>query len=93
MSLYNKLYKTFEEKTLMYSMIGVLVSSSMGGAAAMLALYQGHGFAEMFQVGLLVAVCMGFNATILSDRSPKTIFTWLAISLAVSIVILAIHLF
>ncbi len=92
MSLYNKLFELFREKYLMYAMIGVLVSSCLGGAASMLALQKGHGFWEMFQVGLLVCVCMGFNATILSDRKRKIIFNWGILSVTVSILIMIIHL-
>lgn len=92
MSLYNKYYEKFEKEYLMYAMIGVLVSSALGAAAAMLALYDGHGFIQMFQVGLLVAVCMGFNATILANRGAKTVYNWLLISCMASILILTIHL-
>lgn len=92
MSLYKKIYDLFCEEYLMYAMIGVLISSCLGAGASMLVLHQGHGFAEMFQVALLVTVCMGFNATILSDRKRKLIFNWLIASVITSLVILLIHL-
>lgn len=93
MELYNKLFEVFKKHYLMYAMIGVLVSSCLGAAAAMLTLHKGHGFLEMFQVGLLVAVCMVFNATILSDRKQKTVYNTFLISCAVSLVIISIHIF
>jgi len=92
MSLYKKMYSDFKEQYLMYACAGIIVSSCLGGAAAMAALTHGHGFWEMFQVGLLVAVCMGYNATVLANLNRKTVFTWLTVSVVVSILLLLFHL-
>jgi len=46
----------------------------------------------MFQVGLLVAVCMGFNATILSDRKRKVVYNAFLISCALSLLIVIFHI-
>lgn len=92
MNVYHKLFEIFQKHYLMYAMIGVLASSSLGAAAAMAALHKGHGFLEMFQVGLLVAVAMWFNATILADRKRKTVYNAFILSIAVSFLILLIHL-
>ncbi len=92
MSLYNKAYKVFSHNYLGYAMIGILISSCCGAGAAMLTLHQGHGFIQMFQIALLVAFCMGFNATILSNRKPKVVFNWGLMSIFVGIIILLIHL-
>lgn len=92
MSLYKKLFGIFEEHFLMYAMLGVLVGSCIGAGASMLILHEGHGFLEMFQIGMLVTVCMGYNATILSDRKAKTVFNWGITSVLVCTLILLIHL-
>lgn len=92
MSLYQKCFEVFRKQYLMYAMLGVLVSSCLGAGAAMLALHNGHGFFQMAQVAILVAVCMGFNATILSDRKTKIVFNWFLISAVVSFLFLALHL-
>lgn len=92
MSIYKKTYAIFEKEYLMYAMIGVLVSSGLGAAAAMIILHQGHGLFNMIQVGLLVAVCMGYNATILADQKPKIVFNWGILSVVTSIILLFLHL-
>lgn len=92
MELYNKGLKIFREHYLMYAMIGVLVSSCLGAAAAMLALHTGHGFWQMAQVGLLVAVCMWFNATILSDQKRELIYKSFLASCVVSLLLIAFHI-
>lgn len=92
MSLYKKAYDIFSAHYLGYAMIGVLTSSCLGAGAAMLALQKGHGFWEMFQVGLLVIVCMIFNATILSDRKHSIVFNWGLASVVCSSVLLIMHI-
>lgn len=92
MELYNKGFEVFQKHYLMYAMIGVLVSSCLGAAGSMLALHTGHGFWQMLQVGVLVAVCMGFNATILSDRKRQLVFNAFLVSCALSILIILFHI-
>ncbi len=92
MSLYKKMYNLFEKQYLMYAMLGVLISSCVGAGAAMLVLHKGHGFVEMFEVTLLVCGCMGFNATILSDRKTKIVLNTFIISVIISVLILVINL-
>lgn len=92
MSLYQKMYNTFEKDYLMYAMAGVLVTSSVGAAGAMLALHQGHGLLQMIQVTLCAAGCMMFDAAILANRGPKTVFKLFWISIIISTIIVAIHL-
>lgn len=92
MELYTKLFGVFQKQYLMYAMVGILVSSSLGGAAAMLVLHRGHGFLEMSLVTLLVAVCMGFNAMVLADRGPKVVFNSFLLSICVSTLISLIYI-
>lgn len=93
MELYNRGFDAFQKHYLMYAMIGVLVSSCLGAAGSMLALHSGHGAWQMFQVGLLVVGCMGFNATILSDRKRRIVYNTFLISCVLSLLIIILHLF
>lgn len=92
MSFYEKLYVDFKHDYFMYACMGIILSSCLGAAAAMMALMQGHGFVEMSQLFLLVVVCMGFNATVLANMKTKIVFNWLAVSLVVSTLIIIFHL-
>lgn len=93
MSFYNKMYLDFEKEYLMHATLGIILSSCLGAAAAMMVLMHGHGFSEMAQVFMLTAVCMGFNTTVLANLKPKIVFNSLMISLAVSVLTIIFHLF
>jgi len=69
-------------------MFGVLVASSLGAAGAMMTFYSSEGFAEIFQIGVLVIGACGFTAVLLGGRKPKTVFNWLLISIVISLVVL-----
>ena len=92
MKLYKNLVTEFEEMSLGYSTIGIIASSCLGSIAAMLILMNGHGLVNMLELFLVVVVCMGFNAAVLAQFKPKVIFNSLLISLAVSLLLIAINL-
>lgn len=92
MKLYKNLVTEFEEMSLGYSTIGIIASSCLGSIAAMFILMKGHGLVNMLELFLVVVVCMGFNATVLAQFKPKVIFNSLLISLAVSVLLIAINL-
>jgi hypothetical protein len=91
--LYQNLVTEFEEMSLGYSSIGIIASSCLGSIAAMLILMKGHGIVHMIEFFLVVVVCMGFNAAVLAQFKPRIIFNSLLISLAVSVLLIAINLF
>lgn len=92
MSFYNKLYVDFKHDYLMHATLGIVLSSCLGAAAAMMVLMQGHGVSEMIQLFVLVTVCMGFNATVLANMKTKVVFNSLMLSLVVSALMIIFHL-
>ncbi|MBZ9728092.1 hypothetical protein LB467_00180 [Salegentibacter sp. JZCK2] len=93
MKLYKTLLADFEEMSLGYSAIGIIASSCLGSVAAMLILMNGHTFVEMFQLFIVVVVCMGFNTVILAQFKPKIVFNALLLSLAISSIFILINIF
>jgi hypothetical protein len=93
MKLYKTLLADFEEMSLGYSAIGIIASSCLGSVAAMLILMNGHTFIEMFQLFIVVAVCMAFNTVILAQFKAKIVFNTLLLSLAISSIFILINIF
>ncbi|TDN95279.1 hypothetical protein DET49_102164 [Salegentibacter sp. 24] len=93
MQLYKNLLTDFKEMSLGYSAIGIILSSCLGSVAAMLILMNGHTFIDMFQLFIVVAVCMAFNTVILAQFRPKVIFNTLLLSLAISSIFILINIF
>ena len=91
MKLYNTLYKDFEDLFVGYSAVAIILSSCLGSAAAMVILMNGHDFMQMFQLFLVVAVCLTYNAAIFAQMRPKIVFNTLIVSLLVSSVLLLIN--
>jgi hypothetical protein len=92
MKLYNNILVDFKEMSLGHSAIGIFVSSCMGSIAAMVILMQGHSFIYMFELFLVVSVCMGFNAVVLAQFKPKIILNTLLVSLAVSTIFIFLNI-
>ena len=91
MKLYNTLYKDFEGLFVGYSAVAIILSSCLGSAAAMVILMNGHDFMQMFQLFLVVAVCLTYNATIFAQMKPKIVFNTLIVSLLVSSILLLVN--
>lgn len=91
MKLYNTLYKDFESLYVGYSAVAIILSSCLGAAAAMVILMNGHDFLQMFQLFLVVAVCMIYMSSVLAQMKPKFVFNTLILSLAMSSILLAIN--
>ena len=91
MRLYNTLYKDFEEQYVGYSTVAIIFSSCLGSAAAMVILMNGHDFMQMFQLFLVVTVCLSYNGAIFSQMKPKFVFNSLILSVAVSSILLLIN--
>ena len=91
MKLYKNLYEDFEQLFLGYSTLGIILSSCLGSAAAMVVLMNGHDFMQMFQLFLIVVVAMGYNSAFLAQMKPKFVFNSLILSLATSSILLVIN--
>ena len=93
MKLYNTLYKDFEDLYVGYSAVAIILSTCLGAAAAMVILMNGHDFIQMFQLFLVVAVCMTYMVTVLAQLKPKFVFNTLIFSLLLSSLLLIINVF
>ncbi len=93
MKLYAKLYKDFQEMYLGYASLAIIASSCLGSVAAMFILMNGHGFANMIQLFLVVTVCMTFNAAVLAQLKTKFVFNSLIISLIMSTILIIVNSF
>jgi len=91
MSTYNRYFHKFEDSFFASISIGVLVSSIMGGIAAMAILMNGTSLGQMTQLFLVVVAAIGFNGTILSQQSPRTIYNFLICSLILTSAIACIN--
>lgn len=91
MRFYNTLYKDFEELYVGYSAVAIILSTCLGAAAAMVILMNGHDLVQMFQLFLVVAVCMIYMVTVLAQLKPKFVFNTLVVSLLVSAILLVIN--
>ncbi|SKB55110.1 hypothetical protein SAMN05660776_1856 [Salegentibacter holothuriorum] len=93
MKLYNNLLADFKELSLAHYTLGIIASSCLGSVAAMLILMNGHTLFDMFQLFIVVSVCMSYNALVLAQFKPKIIFNSLLISLATSAIFIIINIF
>lgn len=93
MKIYKALLEDFKELSLAYMTLGIILSSCLGSAAAMVILMNGHDFGQMVQLFLVVCVCMGYNATVLANMRHKYIFNALIISVLTSVILLAVNIF
>lgn len=91
MRLYKTLYKDFEDLFVGYSAVAIILSTCLGAAAAMVILMNGHDFLQMFQLFLVVAVCMIYMVSVLAQMKPKFVFNTLILSLVVSSLLLLIN--
>lgn len=92
MGIYTKLYDDFKKMYLGYATLAIILTSCVGGAAAMVILMNGHNVVQMIQLFLTVAVCMWYNTTILANMKPKFIFNSLLVSLGVCFVLLVMNI-
>ena len=91
MKLYKTLYEDFDQLFLGYSTLGIILSSCLGSASAMVVLMNGHDFTQMFQLFLIVVVAMGYNSAFLAQMKHKFVFNSLILSLATSSILLLIN--
>lgn len=92
MGIYTRLYDDFKKMYLGYGTLAIILTSCVGGAAAMVILMNGHNVVQMIQLFLAVAVCMWYNTTLLANMKPKFIFNSLLVSLGVCVVLLVINI-
>lgn len=92
MNFYQQQLSEFTEDYFAGATTGILVSSCLGSIAAMLILMKGHGLVDMIQLGLIVVVCMWYNASVLAQLKAKFVFNSLILSLLVSTAFILINI-
>ncbi|HLV62680.1 hypothetical protein [Galbibacter sp.] len=93
MTLYNKYLKIFEKSFYLYISFGILLSSCVGGVAAMLVLMNGSGPIEMFELFLITCVAMGYNTAVLANLKPRITYNILLGSVGVNLLIILLNIF
>lgn len=91
MRLYELLYEDFKKLFLGYATLAIILSSCLGAAAAMVILMNGHDMLQMFQLFLVVVVCMNYMASVLAQLKTKFVFNSLIVSLVVSSILLLVN--
>lgn len=92
MGFYKKHLTDFEGMFYVNATLGIIASGCVGSVAAMLILMSGIGIFEMIQLFLVVSVAMIYNAAVLAQMKPKTVFNSLIVSLCVSVFWILWHL-
>ncbi len=86
------LQKDFTKNIMGYSAMGIILSTCLGSIAIMQIMAYGNGFLQMALVLLVVAICSGHNAAILTVQKPKLIFNLLVWSTIISVLIIVTSL-
>ena len=92
MTIYNKQLSQFKKDYFAGATTGILVSSCLGSIAAMLILMNGHTVIDMIQLGVVVVVCMWYNASVLAQLKSKFVFNSLIMSILVSTLFIILKL-
>lgn len=93
MTLYNSSFENFNKNYFGAVSLAIIVQSCLGGAAAMFVLSNGTSFMQMFQLTLIVMVCMIVNTSILAQIGHKIIFNSIITSVILSAVLIFINSF
>ncbi len=93
MTFYQKQLSEFTRDFYAGASTGIIVSSCLGSIAAMLILMNGHGLADMIQLGMIVVACMWYNASVLAQLKAKFVFNSLIISILMSTTFILINIF
>lgn len=92
MTFYQKQLSEFTQDFYAGATTGIVLSTCIGSIAAMLILMNGHTLLDMIQLGMVVVVCMWYNASVLAQLKPKFVFNSLILSLLVSISFIVFNL-
>ena len=93
MSTYQKYLENYKRGYMGFNTLGILGLSCIGGITAMLVLKNGVSPAQMIQLFLVTAVCMGYNAAVLSQQKAKIIFNTLIAAVLTNAIITIINIF
>ena len=91
MSLYQKTLADFNNNFIAFSTLIVIGQSCLGSAAAMNILRNGTSLIQMFQLGVIVLICMFVNCAILAQMKHKVIFNLTILSVISSVFFIIIN--
>ena len=91
MSLYQKTLADFNNNFIGFSTLIVIGQSCLGSAAAMNILRNGTSLIQMFQLGVIVLICMFVNCAILAQMKHKVIFNLTILSVISSVFLIFIN--
>ena len=91
MSLYQKTLADFNNNFIGFATLIVIGQSCLGSAAAMNVLKNGTSLPQMFQLGVIVLICMLVNTSILAQMKHKVIFNLTIISVVSSVLFIFIN--
>ena len=91
MTLYNKTLTDFNNNFIGFATLIVIGQSCLGSAAAMNILRNGTSLVQMFQLGIIVLICMLVNTSILAQMKHKVIFNLTILSVILSISLIFIN--
>ena len=91
MSLYQKTLADFNNNFIAFSTLIVIGQSCLGSAAAMNILRNGTSLIQMFQLGVIVLICMLVNCAILAQMKHKVIFNLTILSVISSVFLIFIN--
>lgn len=91
MNTYKTLLDKFEYGFFGGCSLGILVSSCIGGIAAMAVLQNGTSPLQVFELFLVVAFAMTFNGSVISQQKPKVVFNTLILSIGVNLLLAVIN--
>ena len=91
MSLYQKTLADFNNNFIGFSTLIVIGQSCLGSAAAMNILRNGTSLIQMFQLGVIVLICMLVNCAILAQMKHKVIFNLTILSVISSVFFIIIN--
>lgn len=93
MTLYQKTLVDFQENYIGYAGLVIIAQSCFGGAAVMYILENGLGFVQLFQMAVILLSCTMLNVCILSQQTPKLVFKFTVLSMALSAVLILLNAF
>lgn len=91
MTLYHKTLTDFNNNFIGFATLIVIGQSCLGSAAAMNILRNGTSLVQMFQLGIIVLICMLVNTSILAQMKHKVIFNLTILSVILSISLIFIN--
>ena len=91
MSLYQKTLADFNNNFIGFATLIVIGQSCLGSAAAMNVLKNGTSMIQMFQLGVIVLICMLVNTSILAQMKHKVIFNLTILSVISSITFIILN--